>query len=107
MSRIRICHPALHKEANELQVFVLSVRRVRPVTRDKVYSCILHDSTAPESHQVKLRISVYLQKDVRRIVQAHDQRSASDHVVCVGEGDEQYGGQVMDQHDHEILGWEK
>lgn len=40
-------------------------------------------------------------------MQAHDQRSASDHVVRVGEGDEQYGGQVVDQHDHEILVLEK
>lgn len=52
-------------------------------------------------------MNFYLQKDVGHIVQAHDQRSASDHVVRVGEDDEQYGGQVMDQHDHEILVLEK
>lgn len=40
-------------------------------------------------------------------MQTHDQRPGSDHVVCVGEGDEQYGGQVMDQHDHKILVLEK
>lgn len=73
----------------------------------KACSSILRGSTSAQSHQVKDGINFYLQKDVGRIVQAHDQRSASDHVVSVGEGDEQYGGQVMDQHDHEILGLEK
>lgn len=110
MRRSRICDPALHREANELQAFVFSVRRVRRVTQGKAHSFILHGSTPPESYQVTAaqhRLSFYLQKDVGRIVQAHDQRSASDHVVRVGEGDEQYGGQVMDQHDHEILVWEK
>lgn len=85
------------------QASAFSVRRVRRVTQDKAYSFILHDSTSAESYQVKQQINFYLQKDVGRVVQAHDQRSAPDHVVRVGEGDEQNGGQVMDQHDHEIL----
>lgn len=75
------------------------------MTWGKACSSFLHDSTS--AHLVKDWINFYLQKDVGRIVQAHDQRSASDHVVGVGEGDEQYGGQVMDQHDHEILELEK
>lgn len=72
------------------------------MTNDTRQGVLLHSA-----HLVKDRINFYLQKDVGRIVQAHDQRSASDHVVGVGEGDEQYGGQVMDQHDHEILELEK
>lgn len=46
---------------------------------------------------------LYLKKDVGRIMQTHDQCASSYHVVGIGECDEQYGGQVVDKHDHEIL----
>lgn len=45
----------------------------------------------------------YLKEDIRCIVQTHDHCASSYHVVSVGECDEQYGGQVVDEHDHEIL----
>lgn len=45
----------------------------------------------------------YLKEDIRGIVQTHDHCASSYHVVSVGECDEQYGGQVVDEHDHEIL----
>lgn len=37
----------------------------------------------------------------------HDHSAYSQHVVTVGEGDESYGGQVMDKHDEEILSEDK
>lgn len=33
----------------------------------------------------------------------HDQSTSSEHVVAIGDCDEEYGGQVVDKHDHEIL----
>lgn len=46
---------------------------------------------------------LYLKEDVGCIVHTHDQSASSKHVVGVGECDEQYGGQVVDKHDEEIL----
>lgn len=33
----------------------------------------------------------------------HDQTASSYHVVAIRERDEEYGGQVVDKHDDEIL----
>lgn len=45
----------------------------------------------------------YLKEDIRGIVQTHHHGASSYHVVGVGKRDEQYGGQVVDEHDHKIL----
>lgn len=45
----------------------------------------------------------YLEEDVGRVVHAHDQRADPQHVVGVGEGDEEDGGEVVDEHDDEVL----
>lgn len=59
---------------------------------------------SPVSVQTSCHAGVhYLKEDIRGIVQTHDHCASSYHVVSVGECDEQYGGQVVDEHDHEIL----
>lgn len=60
---------------------------------------LLHSPVSPSFHSGVH----YLKEDIRGIVQTHDHRARSDHVVRVGKRDEQYGGQVVDEHDHEIL----
>lgn len=45
----------------------------------------------------------YLKEDIWCIVHTHDHSPSSEHVVGIGECDEDYGGQVVDKHDDEIL----
>lgn len=44
-----------------------------------------------------------LEQEVGGVVDAHDEAADSRHVVDVGEADEADGGQVMDEHDEEVL----
>lgn len=45
----------------------------------------------------------HLQQEVGGVVDAHDQAAHSRHIVDVGEADEADGGQVVDEHDEEVL----
>lgn len=45
----------------------------------------------------------YLQQDVRGVVNTHDQTSHTQHVIYIREADQAYGGQMMNEHNEEIL----
>lgn len=48
-------------------------------------------------------LTFYLEEDVGGVVHTHDQSARPQHVVGVGERDEDDGGQVVEQHDQKIL----
>lgn len=53
--------------------------------------------------QIEIHVMFYLEKEVRRIVHQHHQ-SANPHIVgTVGETDEEYGGDVMNDLLLEVL----
>ncbi|TNN38471.1 hypothetical protein EYF80_051373 [Liparis tanakae] len=56
------------------------------------------DRYGPTISQLSIRT-----EDVGRVVHAHDQRARPQHVVGVGHGDEEDGGQVVDEHEDEVL----
>lgn len=45
----------------------------------------------------------YLQQEVRGVVNTHDQTSDTQHVIYIREADQAYGGQMMNEHNEEIL----
>jgi dolichyl-phosphate-mannose--protein O-mannosyl transferase len=55
------------------------------------------------TNKQQIALAIYLQEDVCGVMHTHDQGSHPQHVVSVGERDERDGGEMVDQHNVEIL----